>query len=225
MNKRAHGHSQTRGLAAIGVLLTSTALGSALFACDQVYADPVTTPFVSPFSGIPDSGLTTSRTPAVACTTVPQENSPCVQTGSVCEIGTSPDEQCNTLFVCAPNPSSRSYWTEQRIPSCTLACPDSAQIQDGAPCDVSDAGGDEAELHCTTPVGTCICTTGRDGAHAHARKWVCKQPADGCPAERPLLGKPCAGDWSCDYGSCESKRGMRMICEDEVWQTETAQCD
>jgi len=206
------------------MIVSMTALGGSLFAC-EVYADPVTSPMVSPSSGIPDAGLTTTRPPPVACTKLPQENGPCAQVGSVCEFGTSPDQRCNTLFVCAGDVVSGSYWTEQTIPRCTLACPDPPQIADGAPCDVGDAGGDEAELHCATPAGTCVCTTGRDGAHAHPRRWVCTQPETGCPAERPMLGKGCAGSWSCDYGSCESKRGMRMICEDHVWQAEMAQCE
>ena len=209
--------------AAAWMIVSTTALGGFLFACDEVYADPVTAPVVSGFSGIPDSGLTSSRTPPVASRTRPQENGPCSQVGSVCEFGTSPDQQCNTVFACTSDSRYGNYWTEQTVSSCTLVCPDPAQIVDGAPCDVSDAGGDEAELHCATPQGNCICTTGRDGAHAHPRKWVCKKPAEGCPSERPMLGKPCAGSWSCDYGSCESKRGMRMICEDDVWQTEIAE--
>ncbi len=211
--------------AAAWMIVSTAALGGALFACDEVYADPVTAPIVSPFSGIPDSGLTSTRTPPVACRNTPQENGPCPQAGSVCELGTSPDQRCNTLFTCVADERYGSFWTEQTAPSCTLSCPDPAQIVDGAPCDVGDAGGVEAELHCTTPIGTCICTTGRDGAHSHPRKWVCKKPADSCPPDRPLLGRPCIGQHSCDYGSCESKRGMRMICEDDVWQTEIAVCE
>ncbi len=209
------------------MLFSTMGLGGLLFACGEVYADPVTAPLFSPFSGIPDSGLTSRRNPPVACSTSPRgENSPCSQPGSICEYGASPDQKCNTLYVCAADTYYGSYWTEQAPPSCVLSCPDDpSQIVDGAPCDVADAGGDEAELHCTTPVGTCICTTGRDGAHAHARQWVCTKPAEDCPAKRPLLGQPCVGAHSCDYGACESKRGMRMICEDDVWQTEIAQCD
>ena len=210
--------------AAAWMLVSTVGLGGSMFAC-EVSADPVTVPPVSPFSGIPDAGLTSTRTRPVACTRIPQENGPCTQVGSICEHGSSPDQQCNAVFVCASDVgSSRNYWTEQSLPRCTLTCPDAAQIVDGAPCDVGD-GGDEAELHCTTPAGTCMCTTGRDGAHAHPRRWVCKQPEAGCPAERPMLGKGCVGNWSCDYGSCESKRGMRMICEDDVWQTEITRCE
>lgn len=210
--------------AAAWMLVSTFGLGGLLFACDEVYADPVTAPFTS-FRGIPDSGLTSSRLVPVPCPERPQENGPCVQPGTVCELGTSPDKRCNTIFVCASDPAFGSYWTEQAAPNCKTACPDPSQIVDGAPCDVGDAGGDEAELHCTTEAATCICTTGRDGAHAHPRKWVCKQPEIGCPLARPMLGKACSGGWSCDYGSCESKRGMRMICEDDVWQTEIAACE
>ncbi|MBX3207477.1 MAG: hypothetical protein KF764_20685 [Labilithrix sp.] len=212
--------------AAAWAVLTTGALGGLLFACDEVYADPVTAPFTSPFGGAPDSGLTTTRTPPVACSYAPQENSPCYQRNSVCEYGSSPDSRCNTLFVCANDSQYGTYWTEQAPPSCVAECPAASDIVDGAPCDLGDAGtGPEAELHCSTSVGTCVCTTGRDGANAHARKWVCTVPADGCPANRPLLGQPCSGTRSCDYGSCTSKRGMRMLCEDDVWQTEIAECE
>jgi len=210
---------------ALWTVLTTTALGGLLFACDEVYADPVTAPFSS-FFGTADSGLTSTRTPPFACTGAPEENSPCIQPNAVCEQGQSPDSKCNTLFVCANDSQFGAYWTEQTAPSCNTICPDPSQIVDGAPCELGDAGGPEAELHCTTSLGTCACTTGRDGTHAHARKWVCTKPAASlCPPSRPMLGQPCSGQRSCDYGSCVSKRGMRMICEDDVWQTEVATCE
>jgi hypothetical protein len=88
-----------------------------------------------------------------------------------------------------------------------------------------DAGaGDEAELICSTPQGTCACTTGPDGAHAHPRRWVCRAPGEGCPMQRPKLGQVCVGERACDYGACDFKRGSRMICQDETWQIEAAPC-
>ena len=210
--------------AAAWSLLTASVLGGLLFACDEVYADPVTTaPFVNPF---PDAGLTTTRNPPAPCPQAAQENSPCSQIGAVCEYGTSPDQKCNTLFVCASDARYGSYWTEQTPPKCTGVCPDTSQIVEGAPCDLGDAGsGPEAELHCTTPAGSCACTTGRAGAHAHPRMWVCKRVEGDCPPKRPLLGSACSGARVCDYGACEFKRGSRMLCEDDVWQTEIAQCE
>src|SRR5262249_20927759 len=98
-------------------------------------------------------------------------------------------------------------------------------IIDGASCDLGDAGtGDEAEIQCVTPRGVCACTTGVDGAHAHPRRWVCVPVGSNCPTSRPLLGAPCIGTRSCDYGACDFKRGARMICEDDVWQLEVLPC-
>ncbi|MCW5831281.1 MAG: hypothetical protein KIS78_02340 [Labilithrix sp.] len=211
--------------AAAWAVLTTGALGGLIAAC-EVYADPVTAPFSPSFGGVPDGGLTTTRTPPIACSYEPRENAPCTQRNAICEYGASPDTRCNTLFVCAHDSQYGSYWTEQTPPSCTAECPSSSEIVDGAPCDLGDAGASpEAELHCTTSVATCVCTTGRDGANAHPRQWVCTVPAAGCPTSRPLLGQPCSGVRSCDYGACASKRGMRMICEDDVWQTEIAECE
>jgi hypothetical protein len=211
------------GGAALWMFASTAMVGGLLFGCDQVYADPVTTPFFSPFSGIPDSGLTSTRIPPVACRSVPEENAPCSRVGAICESGKSPDKMCNAVFVCADDRTYGSYWTEESPGGCSETCPDRSLIVEGAPCDID--GGTEAELHCTTPLGTCACTTGRDGAHAHARMWVCVKPADTtCPPDMPLLGAPCFGQRVCDYGSCAFKRGFRMICEDDVWQTEGAPC-
>lgn len=197
----------------------------ALAACDQVYADPVTAPYSSSgfAPGVDAGGLTTTRTPPVQCPATLDENGPCPQVGAKCEIGTSPDPRCNTEFACANDERYGSYWTERTRGTCTDVCPDPSLIVDGAPCELTDTAP-EAELHCTTPQGPCICTTGRDGAHQHARKWVCTKPETGCPLKRPLYGQPCFGERSCDYGACISKRGTRMFCEDDVWQTELATC-
>lgn len=200
---------------------------AALFACDEVYADPVTIPFSSSFGSV-DSGVSTSpRIPPIPCNTRPNENGPCARAGAVCEYGKSSDPTCNTLYQCVNNTQFGAYWTEQTRGTCTSKCPDDlTTIVDGAPCDLGpDAGGDEAELQCIVPgLGNCGCTTGPDGAHAHPRRWVCVKPKSDCPPERPLLGQPCFGDHSCDYGACEFKRGAQMICQDEVWQVEVAAC-
>jgi hypothetical protein len=157
----------------------------------------------------------------------------------VCEFarksGASPDPNCNRMFLCAFDPDNGSYWTERPGERCFSPCPDAAAIVEGAACDVGDAGAapdggsppkdeDEAELMCNTPLGTCACTTGPDGAHSHPRTWVCRKPDDGCPATRPLLGAPCVGLHSCDYGGCDFKRGQRMICDNNFWQVDTSTC-
>jgi hypothetical protein len=203
------------------------------YACDEVYADPVTVPFSSSSSGGFDAGVSTSpRIPPIPCNTRPNENGPCARAGAVCEYASarqdpSPDPTCNTLYQCVNNTSYGAYWTEQTRGKCSGKCPENLNaIVDGAPCDLgADAGGDEAELQCIVPgLGNCGCTTGPDGAHAHPRRWVCVRPKIDCPTERPLLGQPCFGDHSCDYGACAFKRGAQMICQDEVWQVEVATC-
>jgi hypothetical protein len=190
--------------------------------CDQIYADPITASAVPPQL---DSGLTTTRTPPLPCTTRPVENAPCYRADSVCEYGDSPDLTCNTRFVCANDPAYGLYWTEQTRGTCASDCPGEAAIVDGAPCDLGDAGSlAESELLCSTAGGTCACTTGPDGLHVHGRRWVCVKPSEGCPDRRPLLGQPCFGEHACDYGSCELKHGARMICESDVWQVEARPC-
>lgn len=210
-----------------GGIVSTFGLGVALFACDKVYADPITTPFTASTSFF-DSGLTSTRLPPTPCPRNVAENAPCSKVSAVCEAGESPDPKCNSTFVCVQDNYDK-YWTEQTPPSCLSTCPAPSAIQDGAPCEIPDAGSNDAELQCPGVASVCACTTGPDGAHSHPRRWVCVRPQDkdnGCiPDKRPLLGQPCVGDHVCNYGACDFKRGTQMICEDDVWQIEVAQCD
>lgn len=207
--------------AALWSAATALALVVSSAACDTVYADPIGAPPYTP--PVPDASLTSSRNPPVECPRTLEENAPCPLVGGVCETGTSSNPTCNTTFVCASDPVYGPYWTEQKRGHCAATCPDPATIVEGAACDLGDAGAD-GELLCNAPLGTCGCTIGRDGAHQHARVWVCTKPAEGCPDKRPMLGQPCFGDLTCDYGSCVFANGWRMICADDVWQTEAGQC-
>lgn len=198
--------------------------------CEKLYADPVAPP--SPTTARADAGFVTAPTPAIPCPHgAAEENAPCPLRGAICEYGGDPDPGCNGTWACATDTATSSpYWTEQTAPdTCTRQCPPAAEIVDGAPCALGAFGdggtGDEEELHCTTETASCACTTGRDGAHAHARIWVCTKPADGCPIARPMLGQVCLGERDCDYGQCTSKRGARMVCRDEVWQIEAKPCE
>lgn len=199
-------------------------------ACDKLYADPIGPPPPATTSRV-DAGFVTPPAPAIPCPARPaQENAPCTLSGAICEYGGSPDPGCNGTWVCAADTSSSTgrallYWTEQTAPDRCAACPPEAAIVDGAPCGGDAGAADDVELHCTTAAGTCACTTGRDGAHAHARIWVCTKPAEGCPPARPMLGQVCLGERECDYGQCTSKRGTRMVCRDEVWQIEAKPCE
>lgn len=206
-------------------VLTASTL-TMLIACEEIDADPITIPYSASSSGfVVDSGLTSTRVTPIQCPTHIRENSSCPQAQARCELGSNADPQCNTLYECASDLSYGNYWTIETPPSCAGTCPaDPSQMAEGTPCDIPDAGAPEDELHCPTAQGICICTTGRDGAHAHDRVWVCKKTDDGCPSTRPLFGQPCIGHAECDYGSCISKRGERMICADDVWQTEVGSC-
>jgi hypothetical protein len=211
-------------------LAASIMTAAACIACDRLYADPVTTS--GPTPGI-DSGFITPRTPPVPCPKFDAfENSPCERNAAICEFGHSSDPQCNSIYVCVTDSSYGLYWTEQTPPhDCPYKCPPEEQIVDGAPCDLAPPGDssttpEEAELQCTTARATCACTTGRDAAHSHPRRWVCRPPSSpGCPLPRPLLNQICVGESVCDYGACDFKRGARMVCREDVWQIEEARCD
>lgn len=203
----------------------------ACIACDKLYADPV----VKASATSPTSTPTyyTPKTPPVPCprtATNAAENSPCERANATCEFGTSPDQQCNAVFVCNSDQSYGLYWTEQTAPhDCPYVCPAAEQIVDGQPCTLDDPTGgtpsEDDEVVCTTSHGTCACTTGPDAAHKHARVWVCAAPAQGCPLARPLLNQICLGEQSCDYGACSFKRGLKMTCKDDVWQIEAPTCN
>jgi hypothetical protein len=219
-----------KAVRALVITLGGSVLASAfIVACDQVYADPVVQPFGSTFGTADASaGLTSPRTKPIACPRTARENGPCTVVGTTCEYGESADPSCNALFRCTPSEFGPS-WEEARQGEDCPVCPgpDAGEIVEGTPCSVPKDGGEapEDELQCATATAICACTTGRDGAHAHSRKWVCKKFEDLCPSKRPLLGQACSGDKVCDYGSCLFKRGSRMLCEDGVWQTEFASCN
>ena len=205
----------------------AAAITTGLVACDQVYADPISIPAPS-FGGTTlDAGpLVTPRPAPYACRDERLlENGPCLVEGAKCETGKSSDPLCNATFVCVLDRYGR-YWTEGRQSECEGQCP-TTPIVDGAPCNVGTGAGTtptEAELQCVSNDRLCGCTTGRDGAHAHERRWVCTTAGEGCPSGRPLIGSTCLGDRVCDYGGCTLKRGTGMICEQGVWQVEATKC-
>ncbi|MBX3234459.1 MAG: hypothetical protein KIT84_09380 [Labilithrix sp.] len=212
-----------QALASAGLVAAVTTL---LAACDEVYADPILIPqptFGSTFDAGP---LTTPRPPPYVCVNERlHENGPCTVEGATCESGQSSDPDCNSTFTCVVDRGYR-YWTETRRGSCAGTCPKT--IVDGEPCTLTPSDGgvvsDETELQCVADGRLCGCTTGRDGAHAHPRRWVCTTAGDGCPISRPLVGSGCLGDRACDYGGCTLKRGAGMVCSEGVWQVEATEC-
>ncbi len=208
----------------------ATVLGLAV-ACGDIYADPAgdIQPVPRP---IFDGGVFPSDVPTSCPAKRPTENSPCTHPGSSCEYGSSPDIACNATLGCIGDSlSGQAFWDRRTTGACPIdQCPgEDAGSIDGKPCNVpfSDAGppGFADELLCQTLDGLCACTTGRDGAHAHERRWVCVKPILQCPTDRPLAGHPCPGNLWCDYGSCKFKHGVLMQCRDGVWLTGGATCD
>src|SRR4051794_311072 len=81
--------------------LSAVLLGGLLFACTEVYADPVTAPFSFGSSPSPpgaDPGLDVTRLPPFACPLDAKRVS-CADNAH-CEYGTSPDPACNEMYAC-----------------------------------------------------------------------------------------------------------------------------
>ena len=203
-------------------------------ACGDVYAEPGAGP--PPESAVfqSDASAVFPRELPSSCPAQrPQVNAPCSVPGSTCEYGASPDMQCNRVFACVAGVGGNA-WLERPSDRCLArACPkepaDTLTL-DGRPCDLGDADAgaitDADEVVCPMSNGICACTTGPDGAHAHARQWVCVRPTTAdCRARRPRAGEACSGDLWCDYGSCKFKRGVLMQCTSGIWLTGGASCN
>jgi hypothetical protein len=211
-------------------LLAAVALSSgavAIFACGDVYIDPDGTVLPQPQIVFDGSAVFPAEIPTRCPTTRPRENTTCDASGSACEYGTSPDRQCNDILTCRGSDAD-SHW-EARLPeTCNRSfCPRGIDIDslDGQPCALDAGASSSDEALCNTTGGVCACTTGRDGANAHPRKWVCVRPTVSlCPATRPLAGQPCQGSLYCDYGSCAFKRGSLMECKGGIWVSGGAPC-
>jgi len=203
----------------------------ALVACGDIYADPQGDVVPAPRPTF-DGSFFPQDTPSLCPVKRPQENTLCTLVGSTCEYGTSPDLSCNDTLACVGDSfSGQSFWERRTNGSCPVEqCPgEDAGSIDGLPCNLplGDSGppSDADELLCQTFDGLCACTTGRDGAHTHPRRWVCVKSISQCPTDRPLAGHPCPNDLWCDYGSCKFKRGVLMQCRQNVWLTGGATCE
>jgi hypothetical protein len=197
-----------------------------LGACGDVYADPGGVPSGNDLP-IPSIDAVTSRPgPFTMCPSGrPRENTACTSLDA-CEYGSSSDRACNDVLAC-----NGSTWTRRPSEDCfAYACPPPTSVAalDGQPCSLGEDAGasDSDEAVCDVSDGVCACTTGRDGAHAHPRRWVCARPTTrDCQLPRPRAGEPCAGQIWCDYGSCLFKRGTVMECLNNAWVTGGLRCD
>jgi hypothetical protein len=221
-------------------IITLASLAFGAVACGDLYSDPVQTVSTGPSEvGVAspppdfDASVSIPNDLLSSCPSNALEGAACGTTGLTCEYGSSPDMHCNTTLVCVPDPQLGGTWTARPSMLCpSYACPaHTASIVsvDGTACQIpqTDAGPatDADELLCPMADGTCACTTGVDGAHAHPRRWVCVKPSTGCLTRRPLAGESCPSEQSCDYGSCEFKHGLRMQCDGTAWRTEGAVCN
>jgi hypothetical protein len=206
-------------------------------ACGDVYADP--DPEVPlPTTSVADGGVIVTDAPAVfpqdslpLCPkTRPRENSSCPLPGSTCEYGSSADSECNTTLACEGSQFEAAWAPRPRGTCFSDVCPESGDVAslDGKPCALesdSSAITDADEAVCNMTDGVCACTTGRDGASRHERRWTCVRPISVCPPNRPVLGSACEGTLWCDYGSCAFKRGAVMECVQGLWLTGGATCE
>lgn len=205
-------------------------------ACGDVYADPDSdVPEPSGVVTMMDAGVSAvspTIRPALICPAGrPRENSSCAAPGSTCEYGESADRQCNAVLACTGVMVTTMAWTPRPNEACfSNICPVTTDITalDGKPCALDADGGpvtDNDEAVCNMTDGICACTTGRDGATKHERRWVCVRPESVCPTNRPHLGASCNGSLWCDYGSCAFKRGLLMECSNDVWVAGGASCE
>lgn len=223
----------SRGVLTRRLMELGTCALALLSACDDVVAEsklvrasvstrpPLPTATVTATSNTKPPPLRDDfRCPATA----PNPKSDCDWPNAVCEFGASAMPECNTVMDCQTD-GTVSTWRARPMPACdTRGCPSPEALAtlDGLPCDLSSPdGGTSAtdELLCQGLEGVCACTTGRDAAHAHDRRWVCARALAPCPPRRPNIGQPCTTAMLCDYGGCTSKRGLRMSCTEGKWLT------
>lgn len=209
----------------------------------NVYADPVddgsasgNVPGPSASALVSNDDAGTAPTPVFCPPERPVDDTQCSIQGSVCEYGETPDVTCNPRVECQSSPIGATgalppaWSTDAPIGGCVAhTCPDTfAAITNGSPCDAPTDAGDGAEYLCGYPEGVCGCSTGPDGAHAHARRWDCAPPPTSpCPSARPHIGQPCdfsGAGVTCDYGSCIWKHGTAMRCDGQSWQATEVPC-
>jgi hypothetical protein len=160
-----------------------------------------------------DDGVSSPGQPASPCpVSLPGASASCAPVGIVCEYGTDPLPDCDTLATClgtrwsikpptctpAPQPSGGCPATMSGIPqdaTCTPA---------GAECDFADG----------TKCGCALSPSGEGPA-----TWGCAAPPSSpCPAVRPRLGAPCTvpKEQVCTYGDCVTTM-VQVACVRGYW--------
>jgi len=151
---------------------------------------------------------------------VPTSGTPCNVPDLVCEFGSDPNAQCNTLAGCV-----EGKWEVQRSggENCPTPAPGSKScpatyddVEEGTACPKQD-------LECGYgSQGYCVCTTPISGPPlldaSNSQMWYCDRPGAGCPTLRPRMGSACSKDGQyCDYGGCTMPGGSALRCESGRW--------
>ena len=141
-----------------------------------------------------------------------------------CEYGASLDPRCDVLAGCA----NGSWNVTGPSPSATCPAPPNdascaatlAAVPRGSACPTADA-------ECTYAAGRCACVPlPTDPSQA---RWVCDDPAVGCPQPRPRLGSACnEADYAeCaygEYGECSMPGGVMLECVSGYWTAGNPVC-
>jgi hypothetical protein len=178
-----------------------------------------------------ETGAPDAAGPIPCPATQPTAQTPCTPGGRVCEYGSSPVEECDTLATC-----TSGAWSISMPDTSGKDCPSHLDLQNcPATEDGVSKGGvcTQAGLICDYTRGRCDCESGGSGVvvvvldgGSITPTWRCQQPSTGCPDGRPNLGTACTTEgMSCDYGSCgEIIGGSAEICRGGIWQAESVPC-
>ncbi len=166
--------------------------------------------------------------PAPHCPSAqPTAGGACSSENLVCEYGTSPVQDCDTVATCTGGAwqfAGHSPGGLDCDPAPASQCPSSfATVPRGSHC--APFG-----LYCDYPQGRCACSDtsfGPTPADASAEaEWICQVPVSGCPEPRPRLGTACSQEGlDCDYGTCGViPGGTAEACTNGIWVEELTAC-
>jgi hypothetical protein len=164
------------------------------------------------------SGGSTSSDAGPCPSALPTDGSPCNNDGLTCEYGGSAVQGCDTVAAC--NAQLRVWKIQSPTlvdcgsssPTCPLAY---ASVPQGAACTNNGAvcDYDQGRCECASGGGPIRLIDGSPGTF-----WFCQDPrTTGCPSRRPALGSTCAGNLTCDYGTCSVEGGTAEGCISGTW--------
>jgi hypothetical protein len=146
--------------------------------------------------------------------------------GVTCEYGDDPNLACDPLFTC-----TNGTWEPVNTDT-SSTCP--TPVANGGACPASYGAAETAGsctatgTSCAYVQGRCECavpTGGPPSVGGNAAKWLCDDPAAGCPMPRPRVGSTCSpSGLQCSYGACSIPDGIELVCTAGVWQTTPTAC-